>query len=58
LQAYFDFFTGSENGFATARRIVQKYDNYPISSWRMLFLTILDQINEYDGEFDDSEEMA
>jgi hypothetical protein len=42
LQAYFDFFSGAENGFKSARRIVQKYDNYPVTSWRMMFLTIAD----------------
>lgn len=57
LQAYFDFFSGTDDGFKTARRIVQKYDNYPITSWRMMFLTIADQLNEFDGEFDNEEEM-
>lgn len=36
---------------------MQKYDNYPVTSWRMMFLTIADQLNEYDGEFDNEEEM-
>ena len=57
LQAYFDFFSGTGDDFKVARRIVQKYDNYPVSSWRMMFLTIADQLNEYDGEFDNEEEM-
>ena len=57
LLAYFDFFNGSDDGFKVARRIVQKYDNYPVSSWRMMFLTIADQLNEFDGEFDNEEEM-
>ena len=57
LQAYFDFFSGAEDGFKNARRIVQKYDNYPVTSWRMMFLTIADQLNEFDGEFDNEEEM-
>jgi len=57
LQAYFDFFSGAESGFKSARRIVQKYDNFPVTSWRMMFLTIADQLNEFDGEFDNEEEM-
>jgi len=38
LLAYFDFFTGAEDGYLVARKIVQKYDNHPISAWRMQFL--------------------
>jgi hypothetical protein len=57
LLAYFDFFSGTDDEFKIARRIVQKYDNYPVSSWRMMFLTIADQLNEFDGEFDNEEEM-
>ena len=57
LQAYFDFFSGTSESYKVARRIVQKYDNYPVQSWRMMFLTIADQLNEFDGEFDNEEEM-
>ncbi len=56
MSAYFDFFTGQEQGFKVARRIVQKYEEYPILAWRMPFLDILDQLNEYDGEVDIEEE--
>jgi len=35
-----------------------QYDNYPVASWRMMFLAIQDQLNEFDGEFDNAEEMA
>ena len=56
MSAYFDFFTGQEQGFKVARRIVQKYEEYPILAWRMPFLDILDQLNEYDGEVDIDEE--
>ena len=38
LLAYFDFFIGASKGYKTARRIVQKYDNYPVASWKMMFL--------------------
>ena len=40
------------------RRIVQQYDNFPIRQWRMMFLAILDQLNEFDGEFDEQEEAS
>jgi hypothetical protein len=33
-----------------ARQIVQKYEEFPILAWRMPFLDMLDQLNEYDGE--------
>jgi len=56
MLAYFDFFTGGQHNYVVARRIVEKYDNYPIMQWRMLFLAILDQINEFDGEFDNIED--
>jgi len=55
MSAYFDFFTGQEQGFKIARRIVQKYEEYPILAWRIRFLEILDQLNEYDGEVDEEE---
>lgn len=52
MNAYFDFYTGEAEGFKVARSIVRKYDDYPIISWRILFLEILDQLNEVDGEED------
>jgi hypothetical protein len=55
MSAYFDFFIGQEQGFKVARRIVQKYEEYPILAWRIRFLEILDQLNEYDGEVDEEE---
>jgi hypothetical protein len=42
MSAYFDFFTGAEDGFKTARTIVRKYEDYPIVAWRLMFLQILD----------------
>jgi len=50
MSAYFDFFTGQDEGFKVARSIVRKYEDYPILAWRIPFLEILDQLNEYDGE--------
>ena len=52
LLAYFDFFTGSQDSFKVARKIVKKYQEHPSEKWRVKFLAILDQLNEYDGEFD------
>jgi hypothetical protein len=52
LSAYFDFFTGADDGYKVARRIVQRYDNYPVSHWKLMFLAIQDQLDEFDGEFD------
>lgn len=40
LWAYFDFFKGAEDGYKIARRIVQRYDNYPVSHWKLMFLAI------------------
>lgn len=40
MRAYFDFFINAEGGYNVARKIVQRYDNYPISSWRLKFLAI------------------
>ena len=58
MSAYFDFFTGQEEGFKVARAVVRKYEEYPVMAWRIPFLEILDQLNEYDGEMlDDDEEL-
>jgi hypothetical protein len=53
LSAYFDFFTGQAEGFRTARSIVRRYEEHPIPAWRIPFLEILDQLNEYDGDVDE-----
>ena len=50
MSAYFDFFTGQGDGFKVARAVVRKYEDYPILAWKIPFLEILDQLNEYDGE--------
>ena len=56
MSAYFDFFTGQDEGFKVARTIVRKYEDYPILAWRIPFLEILDQLNEYDGDIDEEEQ--
>ena len=55
MRAYFDFFTGAEESFKVARAIVRKYEFYPVVAWKLMFLDILDQLNEYDGENLDAE---
>ena len=55
LQAYLEFFNKDEKDFLKARAIVRKYDQYPVTQWRMMFLAIEDQLNEIDGEFDDED---
>ena len=57
MNAYFDFFTGQSDGFKVARAIVRRYEDYPIPAWRIPFLEILDQLNEYDGEEDLDEDI-
>ena len=52
MNAYFDFFEGEGNGFKVARKIVREYEDYPIVAWRLMFLEILEQLNEYDGDVD------
>jgi hypothetical protein len=55
MRAYFDFFTGLDSGFKVARAIVRDYENYPVTQWRIPFLEILDQLNEFDGEIIDED---
>ena len=50
MNAYFDFFEGQSDGFKVARKVVREYEDYPLVSWRLKFLEILEQINEYDGD--------
>lgn len=40
LKAYFDFFIGTEDNYKIARKIVMKYETYPVKEWQMKFLTI------------------
>lgn len=42
LTAYFDFFGESSAGYKTARRLAMKYEDYPVTSWRLMFLEILE----------------
>ena len=42
LSAYFDFFGDSSEGYKVARTLVRKYEDYPVTSWRLMFLEILE----------------
>lgn len=59
--AYLDFYTGHPK-FTVARDICMKYLNYPVLSWRSLFIDVANQLAEFDGDemiademFDDTE---
>lgn len=49
LAAYLDIYTGYPN-FKLARDIAEKYQNYPVLSWRNLFVNLQNQLTEYDGD--------
>ena len=49
MTTFLDFYTGAP-GFKKARSIVKKYLNYPIISWRILFMDVQSQLDEYDGK--------
>ncbi|CAD8122849.1 unnamed protein product [Paramecium sonneborni] len=51
FQAYFDFYQGYPN-FQEARRICEKYLNYPVIYWRNLFYEIANLLTEFDGDED------
>jgi len=40
MAAYFDFFTGYEEDYQTARKIAMAYQDCPHVQWRMMFLQI------------------
>ncbi len=49
MAAYLDFYVGAPE-FKVARKIVAEYINYPVITWRLLFLDMDQQLKEYDGE--------
>jgi len=55
--AYLDFYSGYPN-FKVAREIVEKYLEYPVLSWRSLFVEIANQLAEYDGDEMEDETLA
>lgn len=49
MKAYFDFFVDDQDmKFANARAIVQKYQNYPIEHFKVMFNKIKEQLDEID----------
>ena len=48
MDAYLDFYRGAPE-YNRARNIVLNYINHPISSWRLLFIDMDQQLKEYDG---------
>ena len=56
MSAFLDFYTGAPD-FKIARKIVADYINYPVITWRLMFLDMDQQLKEYDGiEVGDSKE--
>lgn len=49
--AYLDFYIGYPN-FIRAREVCEKYLDYPVIRWRNLFYEIVNQLSEYDGDFE------
>ena len=49
MLAYFDFFRDTEAEFKDARAIVEKYSDYPIEHFRIMFKKIQEQLNEIDA---------
>jgi hypothetical protein len=48
MNAYFDILLGKDTGY----KIAQKYADYPVITWRMLFTEIIDQHKELHGNED------
>mmetsp|Transcript_24071 Transcript_24071/g.21118 ORF Transcript_24071/g.21118 Transcript_24071/m.21118 type:complete len:281 (+) Transcript_24071:2815-3657(+) len=46
--AYVDFYTGYPN-FKVAREVSKKHIDYPVLSWRSLFVDVANQLAEFDG---------
>jgi len=49
MAAYLDFYVGAPE-FKIARKIVSQYLEYPVITWRLLFLDMDQQLKEYDGQ--------
>jgi len=49
FSAYIDFVIGYPK-FTVAREICQKYLDYPVLSWRSMFVDIANQLAEFDGQ--------
>jgi hypothetical protein len=49
FNAYLDFYTGYPD-FKIAKATFKKYLNYPVLSWRKLFIDVANQLAEYEEE--------
>eukprot|EP00825_Cyclidium_porcatum_P044612 TRINITY_DN6596_c0_g1_i2.p1 TRINITY_DN6596_c0_g1~~TRINITY_DN6596_c0_g1_i2.p1 ORF type:complete len:832 (-),score=173.17 TRINITY_DN6596_c0_g1_i2:223-2718(-) len=49
MNCYLDIQNGYPH-FKLAREVVERYLNYPVISWRNLFLQLKNQLTEYDGD--------
>lgn len=49
MAAFLDFYVGGPK-YSNAREIVKRYIDYPVLSWRLLFIDMEQQLREYDGE--------
>ena len=48
MASYFDIYTGEESDYKLARETAVKYINYPMIAWRLMFVEILEQLDEVD----------
>ena len=49
LTAYLDFYIGYPK-FEKAKEIINKYKDFPLSTWAEMFKEIKDELNEYEGK--------
>jgi hypothetical protein len=57
MGAYFDLYKGMPE-FAKAKAICERYFDYPVVSWRTMFIEIANQLAEIDGETTDNKPAA
>lgn len=55
MTAYFDLYKGMPE-FKKARSLCEKYLDYPIITWRSLFMEIANQLSDFDGDAMDEED--
>lgn len=57
LAAYLDIYSGYPH-FKLAREIAARYQNYPVISWKKLFVNLQNQLNEFDGDLVGQDQMV
>jgi hypothetical protein len=55
MTAYFDLYKGMPE-FKKARGLCEKYLDYPVITWRSLFMEIANQLSDFDGDAIDEED--